>query len=307
MFFCRLNSSINFIFPNHSPNIFLPFCFKIPSMYVTKCNSNMNRKDYNQIQSTQASDNDKKIYCKRASQCVSNRGSVTVEAALVLPFFFFVLYAILLISQFLMTEDRIHVALVETGRVLAGEEEERVTFARAQLELRKQVKSHNLSMVSGGVSGISLGSSRLPNNQHEIELHADYRMKVSVPFLFTVSVPVQVTVIQRMFDGCHITDTSEGRGGDYVYVAEYESVYHTSSQCTHIAIRLIPAKDASALAGKRQCEFCKNYNEAGEYVSLTGDCVHQNPQCSRIKRTVYMIEKDKAGNLPLCSRCAKSE
>lgn len=303
MFFCKHNSSVTIFFPN-SPNLFLLFCYQIPSMYIAKCNSNMNRKDYNQIQSTQANVKHN-INCKRASQCISNQGSVTVEAALVLPFFFFVLYAILLISQFLMTEDRIHSALVETGRVLAGEEAEHITLARAKLELNKRLKSNSLDLVSGGVAGISLSSSQLPNSRHEIELYARYRMKVSIPFLFTFSIPVQVTVTQRMFDGCHITDASEGGKGEYVYIAEHESVYHTDSQCSYLAIRLVPVTEVSSLKGNRQCETCKHYQQTGEYVTLTGDCIHHNPDCGRIHRTIHLVERDNIGNLPLCSRCAK--
>lgn len=304
MFFCKCNSSVNIFFPNHSPKLFLLFCYKIPSMYIAKCNSNINRKDYNQIQSTQANVNHN-INCKRASQCISNQGSATVEAALILPFFFFVLYAILLISQLLMTEDRIHSALVETGRVLAGEEAEHITLVRAKLELQKRMNSRSLSLISGGAAGISLSSSKLPNSRYEIELNATYRMKVAVPFLFTFSFPVQSTVVQRMFDGCHTTDASTGEGGEHVYIAEHESVYHTSSQCSHIAIRLVPATDVSALRGKRQCETCKKYQRTGEYITLAGNCIHQNPSCGRIHRTVHLVDKDSIGNLPLCSRCAK--
>lgn len=304
MFFCKLNLSVNFIFPKHNPNLFLLFCYKTPSMYFAKCNSNMNRKDYNQVQSTQASENLKKIIYKRTSQSISNRGSVTVEAALVMPFFFFVLYALLLVNQMLLTEDRIHEALVETGRVLAGEATEDITTVRAQMELKSRVRSSKLTLVSGGVAGISLWASRLPNDQQEIELHASYCMKLSIPFLFTFTVPVQAVVTQRIFDGCHTGAGTKAGTGSVVYVAEYESVYHTNPQCSHIAIRLVPASDTSLLAGKRQCKSCKNYHQEGSFVTLAGDCIHQNSQCSRIKRTVYMVDKNKTGGLPLCSRCA---
>lgn len=250
---------------------------------------------------------------KRTSQNISYDGSMTVEAALVFPLFLFVMYAVMMLSQLMITNDEVDKALTETARYLAKEayfysqenvyEEQGSISIKAQSynRFRQYIDESRLRLVPGGKNGISLQHSQLPNELQEIVLIAEFNCNITIPFFGRFSYPMEESVVQKIFCGY---DTSVGwNKGEYVYVAEHGAVYHNSPDCSYIAIRVVKAEDTKELQGKRNCRYCCNKVAKGEYVTICGDCIHQNRNCSALKRTIHLVRRDQLGGLPLCSRC----
>ncbi len=108
-------------------------------------------------------------------------------------------------------------------------------------------------------------------------------------------------------------DYTKDRTGDYVYVTDNRSVYHTDPGCTHLELT-VHAAYASSLAGQTNaygdhyhaCEKCISGGHPAGLVYITdyGDHYHSSPSCSGLVRSLYMIPAKDADDLPCCSRCA---
>ncbi len=99
---------------------------------------------------------------------------------------------------------------------------------------------------------------------------------------------------------------------EYVYITETGTKYHTNRECSYI--RIVPmavnAKEVGKMRNKDggkyyKCSICRPKKEGTLYITYDGTGYHANPDCSALKRTVYVISKEEAianGYTP-CSRC----
>lgn len=146
---------------------------------------------------------------------------------------------------------------------------------------------------------------------------------LNIPFLFTpfylpegaASVLIPCRAYVRAWNGRDEASAAEGHNStsNYVYVTDYESVYHTSASCTHLDLQI---STVSASAAKRMkndygqryhaCEKCAAGTGSGVvYITPYGDCYHCSADCSGLKRSVRLVNKeDLDGALCRCSRCA---
>ena len=102
-----------------------------------------------------------------------------------------------------------------------------------------------------------------------------------------------------------------------VYVTEHGTVYHTEKSCSHIKIETIPVeggavdKERNSSGGKYSaCDFCAPESGLGKYVYVTkhGTKYHAVSSCSAIRRDVKecSMEEAKEKYRP-CSRCAQEQ
>lgn len=239
----------------------------------------------------------------RTSLRTSVKGSVSLEAALVMPLIIFIMYAFLMIGQMLVASEEIDKGLNETARYLAkdayGSEDYHPSIL-SSLRIRDYIDQSKVSVVANGVNGIAVRSS--VDDKDSIKLDAIYRFHISLPFYGNYCYTVKDTASARMFNGW---DKDRGFDSDeYVYVAETGSVYHTDLNCRYISVHLTDAHDVS-LVGKRHCKLCSNHSNNGRYVTVCGDCIHKDINCSTLKRTIHLVRKKDLKGLPLCSNCAK--
>ncbi len=99
---------------------------------------------------------------------------------------------------------------------------------------------------------------------------------------------------------------------EMVYVAEYASVYHTRSDCTHLAlsVRAVGAGQVDRLrntAGAKYhaCDKCvgSGGKNATVYITEEGTHFHNSAECSGLTRTVRLVRQSEVGGLHMCSRC----
>ncbi len=116
-------------------------------------------------------------------------------------------------------------------------------------------------------------------------------------------------------------DLSGGEEGaeesEKVYMTEHGRVYHRKRDCSYIKID-ITAVLSEAIGGKRNasgakyyaCEFCSPVLKNGTQVFVTeyGTRFHALSSCSAIKRTVKECALEEVQeSYPACSRCGKTE
>ncbi len=99
---------------------------------------------------------------------------------------------------------------------------------------------------------------------------------------------------------------------ELVYVTEYESVYHTSSECTHLSLS-VQAVSGSRVEKLRNeegkayhaCDKCAGSGVKNEtvYVTREGTHYHNDANCGGLTRSVKLVKKSETDGLHICSRC----
>ena len=210
------------------------------------------------------------------------RASVTVEAALAFPVFFFCLLT--LISMLNLYAD----------------------YSVTQLSLQEAACRASLRMAAAGEYGIPV----IEKTQRVVWEPA------WVPFPVSgTGVPCRARVAAwtGRTDADYAALSQSSLSEELVYVAETGSVYHTDSSCTYLDLSVHAVAGASAGrcrnnsgAKYHACEKCVGSGGTAGTVYITDDGTryHNDPDCSSLKRTIRLVRQSEADGLPLCSRCA---
>ena len=209
---------------------------------------------------------------------VSLKGSMTLEASLVLPFLLCAVTALLYIFAFTSIQSKESRKLMERAEALA------VTAGQ----------------MSRGDPYIRLYDAQI----------------LSLPFAplsFGKEIAVRSAVVR-----CWVGYTGESfqnrAGGEIVYLTPGGAVYHKSRDCTYLrlSIRQISFTDLEGernLSGGRytSCEYCSRRGQPGGTVYLTdhGDSYHSSINCQGLKRTILAVPLSQAEGRPCCSRCGR--
>ena len=255
---------------------------------------------------------------KRATFCISRKGSLTVEAAVVLPVFLFAVLTLLNLMEVCRMQGMLSVSLqnsAETlgtyGYVLPEEEDgAELLLGTGACMLYAQNQLPEEAEASGN---ISLWKSRYEN--HMVKLQAEYKGKVGYLF-FLPEVTVTCRGCVRAWVGDTVQERETGGGEEMVFVTEYGEVFHTSSSCRHLSVS-ISAVNLSRISSMRNesgeryhaCEKCVGTGAAGEllYVTDTGNRYHNSLECGGLKRSVRLVKKSEVSGCPACSSCQAAE
>lgn len=260
--------------------------------------------------------------------CASSRskGSLTVEAALVLPLFLFLLIGILQLSRAVQTEGAVRVSLWEVGKRLStyayitdyGEEKGQrdklfgtgaMAYTYTAFLAHEGKEFWNQSMVSEGSSGFSFLLSTYLKEDGYLDLIVTYTLCIPFPLTGDIYVPQ----IQR----CRVRGWIGEKDGteemeEMVYITESGTVYHLSKDCSHLTltiqeISLTNLSQARNSSGGKYvpCEKCGKQPMQGKkyYITKEGDCFHTTRNCSGLKRTILTIPLSQVGSRSLCKRC----
>ncbi|MBS6397750.1 MAG: hypothetical protein KH452_11490 [Clostridiales bacterium] len=216
---------------------------------------------------------------RRISLCAFQRGSLTLETALVLPLLLYAVMALLYIYTFTGVQAVEYQKLMERAKLLA------VTVGQGYGEdpyIRLSAPVSARLPFPGGVIGGRLCVQR-------------------------------VTV--RAWTGYTGETFRNGASGEMVYLTPEGTVCHRSRDCTYLrlSVRTLPVvevEEARNHSGGRYdpCEYCVTASGTGAAVYITdyGTSYHSRRECQGLKRTVMSVPWSEAGGLPLCSRCGGS-
>lgn len=270
------------------------------------------------------------------------RGSMTIEAALIVPIFLFLIINLISAVELICLDVKLEAGLSEVGREMANysyvlsaleqvaQEKDRklpqegnelirkaesmiLAQGYARMALIEQVGSEYLdhSMIVGGSDGIWLWRSSVLEEDDRIDLVVTYRVR---PYFWP-----------EIFDGmqfmkrCCIKGfsgyTPSGKKDEskkVYYITKDSDVYHTSVNCTHLklsvsGIEYERLKDCRNQDGARykECERCigNEFECDFVYIALQGDKYHSTLACSGLKRTIYVITDSQIGGRRKCMRC----
>ncbi len=217
------------------------------------------------------------------------QGSLTVEATLILPLFFFVVFGFLYFFQVFKLQIKIQDSLTEIGQEASrygyvyeyltkdgateASSEEQGTGSTGEVikqtlcklvdgsfykvrfkELMENDKS--LQVVKGGVEQISFMGSSFMTENAQIQVVASYDVQIPVPFFSYFSIPIVQKVKTRGFVGVTLKNDTEGNQAEeenqeeVVYATRKGTAYHKSTDCTYLSPK-ITSISAEALQTKR--------------------------------------------------------
>lgn len=270
-------------------------------------------------------------------------GSITVESALVLPLFIFVVLFFCFFFRMMELEFTMQKALNHTVKELAsygyvlnraetlteekktellssvvfGEEifDFLVNFADdyvAKLLFSRYIDTSTLEhfRVVDGWSGVSFAATDLRDEDNCVYIQVCYQ--ISLPFVSTLLPKLTVTQTSSagLFSG-ELAGIANEKDTEIVYVTKNGAVYHTSLLCTHLKLstrEILSSeldKQRNYKGGKYYaCEYCARKKKKPEKLYITLEGDRYHYKSDCIGLRRTVTEKKLSEvTLPICSRC----
>lgn len=248
-------------------------------------------------------------------------GSMTVEAAFLLPLILFFFLHLMSMVEMLRLHGKLTFGLWECGNELAvysavpqelGEKIPDIAvsyvYVKNRLESFLGKEYLDAAPVVGGRHGINYLSSTYKDGYIDIGVTYQVKPPISVyPFPY-------VRLVNRYY-GKSWTGYDITQPQDFAYVTTYGDVWHSRADCTHIFIS-VQSADWHTIKNLRNqnggkyypCELCEDKDKR-EWVYYTdqGNRYHTDENCSALVRYIRAVNgRDTASYRP-CSRCVKAE
>ena len=241
----------------------------------------------------------------------SEKASLTVEAALVLPMFMTALLALVSYILMQLTCQRIQASLLNTAEHLAAvcATGGCISVPEARDELASNLSSEDFRLIENGYEGLNMTGSLLDDPEY-IVLRVNCRLVPLTGSFGIIGIPFERSCLAHIWCGY---ENGFFPDGEYVYVTDGSEVYHCDRECSHIRLTVTEASysDIPSLRnsdGRRYkpCEFCHGRSsDKTVYITPEGDRYHGSLTCSGLKRTVRAIRIEEIGDRRPCSRCGR--
>lgn len=274
-------------------------------------------------------------YSRKVSRWVSlpANGSMTLEAAVVLPFFMIAILSILSFMDIMEFQNGITMALRDAGMTMGvygyaydyveNGEENMLTDIVPNIAMSYGYAGTHVEKILGKnligeakedleLSSIHYYNSSIMEDNDVIDLVAVFSMEPRFNLLRLPQINMLGRYYGRAWTGYKLEgDDSESQSEKNVYITKEGEVYHLSRYCTHLQI-VITSCMAEELHSKkndvgesyRACLFCGfKENDGKYYITPDGDCFHSNLNCSGLKRTVEVVPISQVNGREKCSRC----
>ena len=260
-----------------------------------------------------------------------DRGSMTLEAALALPFFLFAVLNILFAVNMIGTQSRINAAMHQVGNKLAfagyvyentvadilpdGLSGVVVTEGYARGQIVENVGRSYLdhSCVKGGAGGLSFAGSSLMGAEDMIDLKISYRVKPFIGLMGFDGFRLSQCYYGRAWTGYDAAGPGSGgtQEDPMVYITKTGSVYHLDRNCTYLnpKIETVPTSSVSdrrnaSGAKYAPCGSCGAGGGSGQvFITEYGSSYHKRLDCPGLKRTIYTVPLSEVGARGRCSKC----
>ncbi len=245
------------------------------------------------------------------------RGSLTLEASIVVPLFFFAILCLAYLLEIMAVQTTMRNALCSVGKEVAQKAYVNNYPTSREIE-RKMVENIGVttlenSIIFGGAEGLDCSKTRCNRSTGVMDLHVRYEIEIPV-FMFHISpIAYEESIRIKGWNG-YVTTLGGDAEKEIVYVTETGIVYHKDAACTYLdmSIHMVRISEIdevrNASGGKYYpCEACGEKRNDIEmyYITEYGTRYHTTLDCKKIQRNVYSIPIDEAYGLGGCSKCVK--
>lgn len=252
---------------------------------------------------------------ERASVSTSVNGSITIEAAIAVPYFFFAVLCLLYLMEMMSIQTAVRSGLQYAGKTLAeeGYTQKFLIPSKVEGDVVDAIGAERLerSVVEGGSTGIDCSASSLSPGTGIAELKASYNIRIPIPVFGIPPVTYQEYMRIKTWTGYEAGGFAS-QDSQTVYITETGVVYHKNYHCTYLELS-IQRKRFSEMEALRNesgskyhaCEKCGNRAAGSVYITDYGDRYHSSLSCSGLKRTIYAVPLAEAAGKGACSKCGQ--
>ena len=243
--------------------------------------------------------------------------SLTAEAALVFPVFFFAVYMfwqcfLLLLFQLDVCQE---ISAASMRYAHLGYPERKAAVENVDLSWLYQPLLWNAVPENEQVEGMQVWC--IPQEDGSIQVEVNYQFVCEAVFFAKMKLPVKQTFrfypYMGEYDASLFCVEEAEKPKDMVYMTEYGTVYHTSRACVYLTVTVrkaefnqIERERNSAGQNYEECSKCKKADRTNwVYISSGGDKYHWNLNCSSMKRTVLEKSREEVAGIPACHKCGK--
>lgn len=247
----------------------------------------------------------------------TSKGSLTLEAAIVVPIFFFAMLCLAYLLEMMAIQTTVRNALYSVGKEAAQQAYTGAVLTDGELEQRivENIGIDRLeqSVVSGGASGMDCKETKSNWSTGVMDLHVQYQVEIPILMFRITPVTCEETLRIKGWTGYSWALEDEVEK-DTVYVTDTGIVYHRDAHCTYLdmSVRAVHAESIEELRNQSggiyyACESCgKDETDSTiRYITDYGTRYHTSLECKKIQRNVYAISIDEAYGLGGCSKCVK--
>ncbi len=230
------------------------------------------------------------------------RGSLTVEAALILPMFIFVYMALLSLVGWHQNRNQISLFLQESSleiQVLHMTTENMdVAAIFLFLEGKWRLSNKSNASIEGETFAISLGMDQ----GEYLQIEMQYRYKVNL-LGYLIYIPGSQRWVSKWWCGGN-GDALPWESAKQYYVTAKGEVLHLFEDCSALKreIKMVPLSEAEKYDPCALC--CKEHVQTEVYVTTYGEVYHSTKTCSALSRKVFVEEND---GRRICAFCSKRE
>lgn len=259
------------------------------------------------------------------------KGSMTLEAALVLSLFIFFILNLYSIIEMLRFHGNMELAIRQVGNEMSVygyayhhmmEEGDNPLntlvgkLAFSNLYIRQKIEEYlgeeyiQYARVENGKNGIWFWEVSLMENDI-ISFTVTYRLKLPFTMGNLAGVRLKNSYYSRAWTGYEVENEDT-----YVFLAETGTVYHIRRDCTYIMLNIKEANPQVVffirnIEGEKytECERCQNKGSPIWFITESGNKYHYTLECSALKRTIRQVTLEEAleKNYDACSRCGKTK
>ena len=282
-------------------------------LYNLTQNMKYNRKE--NIDSLHTIKNNPQFFDKKERMSAfASRGSLTLEAAIVVPFFFFAMLCLAYLLEMMAIQTTVCNALYSAGREVAKEAYVGTIVTAHELE-RKMTENIGADRLERSViaGGLDCDNTRCNWSTGVMDLSVQYQVELPFLMLHIAPVTLEETLRVKGWTGDVAIIGGEWKP-DTVFVTDTGVVYHKDPACTYLdmSVQSVSKEGLEELrnesGGKyHPCESCKDAQPDNMAVFITayGTRYHTSLECKKIKRNIYAISIDEAYGLGGCSKCVK--
>ena len=247
----------------------------------------------------------------------SNKGIASIEASVVVAFLTFISLFFFELCELKTVESIIYEAAGETAEYMAEYSylmehvgQLGVTdYPMAKLKFMSYVDDKALleKYVTGGLLGITLMGSELPDEDNYVEIRYTYHVKMKIPLFCNFSKLCTGRVRQCAYFGKENGKTDSGKSddtGNVVFLADGSEVYHKDKNCTYLkpSVKKTGLEEAKE-KGYTKCRYCGAVTGDEVFITEYGEVYHSTMFCSRLKRNIREVYEADT-HLPACSKCS---
>ena len=253
---------------------------------------------------------------ERASAFTS-KGSLTLEAAIVVPIFFFAILTLTYLLEMMAIQTTVRNALYSVAKESADQAYTGTLLTSDRMEQRmvETIGRERLeqSAISRGASGLDCKETKCNWSSGVMDLSVRYQVEIPILMFRITPITCEETIRVKGWTG-YVSAIEDEAENDIVYVTDTGIVYHRDADCTYLdmSIRSVHVDKLEELRNQSggkyyPCEVCGK--KAGEstlrYITEYGTRYHTSLECKKIKRNIYAISIEEAYGLGGCSKCVK--